>query len=90
MENLERLCVPSSAFSINRDSVASVPYFFEDFLLSILRRMKFAEDGCSMFDCLPWSSSDAFGSAFLNFSVWELCFSLVSPLWELCFSLAFG
>ena len=45
-------------------------------------RMKFAEDGFSTFGCLRWDSSDAFGSAFLNFFVWELCFSLVSPLWE--------
>ena len=35
-------------------------------------------------------SSDAFGSASLGLHVWELCFSLVSPLWELCYSLAFG
>ena len=53
-------------------------------------RMKFAEDGCSMFGGLRWGSSNAFGSAFLNFFVWELCFSLVSPLWELCYSLALG
>ena len=43
-----------------------------------------------MFDCLRWGSSDAFGSAFLGLHVWELCFSLVSPLWESCYSLAFG
>ena len=53
-------------------------------------RMKFAEDECSMFGGFCWGSSDAFGPAFLNFSVWELCFSLVSPLWELCYSLALG
>ena len=56
----------------------------------LARRMKFAEDGLSMFDCLRWDSSDAFESAFLSFSMWELCFSLVSPLWELCYSLALG
>ena len=31
MGNLERLCVPSGASSINRGSVASMPYVFEDF-----------------------------------------------------------
>ena len=43
-----------------------------------------------MFGRLRWGSSDAFGSAFLGLSVWELCFSLVSPLWESCYSLALG
>ena len=28
------------------------------------------------------------GSASLDFRLWELCFSLVSPLWESCYSLA--
>ena len=78
--NLERLREPSGAFSINGGSVASVPYVFEDSAFHIMR-MNFAEDECSMFGCLRWGSSDAFGSAFLGFSVWELCFSLVSPLW---------
>ena len=27
-------------------------------------------------------------SAPMDFCLWELCFSLVSPLWELCYSLA--
>ena len=89
MGNLERSREPSGAFSINGGSVASVPYVFEDFAVHIVR-MKFAEDGCSMFGCLRWDSSDAFGLAFLGFSVWELCFSLVSPLWESCYSLALG
>ena len=31
MGNLEWLCVPSGVSSINRGSVASVPYVFEDF-----------------------------------------------------------
>ena len=35
-----------------------------------------------------WSSSDGSGSASLDYGLWELCFSLVSPLWELCYSLA--
>ena len=89
MGNLERLREPLGAFSINGGSVASVPYVFEDSALHIMR-MKFSEDGCSMFGCLRWGSSDAFGSAFLGFSVWELCFSIVSPLWESCYSLALG
>ena len=89
MGNLERLLEPSSAFSINRGSVASVPYVFEDSAFHNMR-MKFAEDGCSMFGCLRWGSFDAFGSSFLGLSVWELCFSLVSPLWESCYSLALG
>ena len=89
MGNLERLREPSSVFSINGGSVASVPYVFENSAFHNMR-MKFAEDGCSMFGCLRRGSSDAFGSAFLGLSVWELCFSLVSPLWELCYSLAFS
>ena len=86
--------MPSNAFSINRGFVASVTCVFFFFFLKVpaflTRRMKFAEDGCSMFCCLRWDSLDAFGSAFLSFSMWELCFSLVSPLWELCYSLALG
>ena len=34
------------------------------------------------------SSSEGSGSASLDYRLWELCFSLVSPLWELCYSLA--
>ena len=52
--------------------------------------MKFAWDGCSMLGCLCQGSPEASGSAFLDLCLWELCFSLVSPLWELCYSLAFG
>ena len=52
--------------------------------------MKFEEDGYSMFCCLRWDPLDVFGSASLSASMWELCFSLVSPLWELCYSLALG
>ena len=89
MGNLERLRELSSAFSINGGSVASVSYVFED-SASHNMLMKFAEDGCSMFGCLRWGSSDAFGSAFLGLSLWESCFSLVPPLWESCYSLAFG
>ena len=29
-----------------------------------------------------------YGSVLLDFCLWELCFSLVSPLWESCYSLA--
>ena len=29
-----------------------------------------------------------FGSVPMGLCLWELCFSLVSPLWELCYSLA--
>ena len=32
--------------------------------------------------------SKDFGSVLLFFYMWELCFSLVSPLWESCYSLA--
>ena len=81
--------MPSGAFSINRGFVASVPYAFEDSAFHTMRT-KFAEDGCSILGCLRWGSSNAFGSTFLGFSVWELCFSLVSPLWESCYSLAPG
>ena len=34
------------------------------------------------------SSSEDSGSTLLDFCLWELCFSLVSPLWESCYSLA--
>ena len=33
-------------------------------------------------------SSEDFGSTLSDFCLWELCFSLVSPLWESCYSLA--
>ena len=72
---------------INGGSVASVSYAFRDSAFHS-GWMKFAWDGCSMFGCLRWGSSDAFGSAFLGLHAWELCFSLVSPLWESCYSLA--
>ena len=29
-----------------------------------------------------------FGSVLMDLCLWELCFSLVSPVWELCYSLA--
>ena len=32
--------------------------------------------------------SEDLGSTLLFFYLWELCFSLVSPLWESCYSLA--
>ena len=32
-------------------------------------------------------SSEGSGLALLDFYLWELCFSLVSPLWESCYSL---
>ena len=89
MGNLERLRESSSAFSINGGSVASGPYVFEVSAFLIMR-VEFTEDGCSRFGCRRWCSSDAFGPAFLGLSVWELCFSLVSPLWESCYSLALG
>ena len=34
------------------------------------------------------SSSEDSGSDSLDYCLWELCFSLVSPLWESCYSLA--
>ena len=34
------------------------------------------------------SSSEGSGSASLDYRLWELCFSLVSPLWESCYYLA--
>ena len=74
---------------INGGSVASVSYAFGGSAFHS-GWMKFAWDVCSMFGCLRWSSSNAFGSAFMGFHAWELCFSLASPLWESCYSLAFG
>ena len=74
---------------INGGSVASVSYAFRDSAFHS-GWMEFAWDGCSMFGCLCWGSSNAFGPAFLGLHVWELCFSLVSLLWESCYSLAFG
>ena len=91
MANLERLREFFQCFGllINGGSVASVSYAFGDSAFHI-GWMEFSWEGCSMFGCLCWGSSDAFGSAFLGLCVWELCFSLVSPLWESCYSLAFG
>ena len=34
------------------------------------------------------NSSEDSGSVMPGFCLWELCFSLVSPLWESCYSLA--
>ena len=74
---------------INDGSVASIFCTFEDFG-SHGRRMKFVRDECSKSDFLCWGCSEASVSAFLDLGMWELCFSLVSPLLESCYSLAFG
>ena len=50
---------------------------------SNLREMK--RRGLIVFAGDPPKGSD---SVLLDLCVWELCFSLVSPLWELCYSLA--
>ena len=72
---------------INDGSVASVFCTFESFG-SHSRRTKFAWDGCSKLEFLRGGCSEASGSVFLDFCMWELCFSLVSLLWESCYSLA--
>ena len=82
--------MPLDAFPINRGFVVSVPCAFRKFPRFPDRWMKFEEDGYSMFCCLCWDPLDVFRSASLSVSMWELCFSLVSPLWELCYSLALG
>ena len=50
---------------------------------SILREMK--RRGLIVFAGDPPKGSDLVLS---DLCLWELCFSLVSPLWELCYSLA--
>ena len=72
---------------INGGSVASVTYALETwpFMMgeSNLRGMEFRSLTVS-----AGGSYEASGSASLDFCLWELCFSLVSPLWESCYSLA--
>ena len=74
-------------FLINGGSVASVSYSLEtlSFIVgeSNLYRIKFRSSTVS-----AGGSSEASRSALLDLCLWELCFSLVSPLWESCYSLA--
>ena len=89
MENLERFTQVSERFGflINGGSVASVSYALETlpFMVdeSYLLGMEFRSSTVS-----AGGSSEAYGSALLDHYLWELCFSLVSPLWESCYSLA--
>ena len=61
--------------------ILEIPPFMVD--VSDLRGMEFGSLIVS-----SQSSTDGSGSASLDYGLWELCFSLVSPLWELCYSLA--
>ena len=89
MQNLEQCTQVSESFSllINGGSVASVSYALENmpFMVgeSYLLGMEFRSSTVS-----AGGSSEASGSALLDHCLWELCFSLVSPLWESCYSLA--
>ena len=89
MENLERFTQVFECFGflINGGSVASVSYALETlpFMVgeSYLLGMEFRSSTVS-----AGGSSEASGSALLDPYLWELCFSLISPLWESCYSLA--
>ena len=50
--------------------------------------IRFAWDGIRSLTVSVGSSSEGSSSASLDYRLWELCFSLVSPLWESCYSLA--
>ena len=74
-------------FLINGDSVAFVSYALETLPFMVgesnLQGMEFRSSTVS-----AGGSSEASSSALLDLCLWELCFSLVSPLWESCYSLA--
>ena len=74
-------------FLINGGSVASVSYALETLPFMVgeshLYGMEFRSSTVS-----AGGSSETSGSALLDHCLWELCFSLVSPLWESCYSLA--
>ena len=74
-------------FLINGGSVAYVFYALETLPFMVgesnLHRMEFRSSTVS-----AGGSSEASRSALLDLCLWELCFSLVSPLWESCYSLA--
>ena len=74
-------------FLINGGSVASVSYALETLPFMVgetnLHGMEFRSSTIS-----AGGLSEAYGSALLDLFLWELCFSLVSPLWESCYSLA--
>ena len=74
-------------FLINGCSVASVSYAFKTLPFMVgesnLHGMEFRSSTVS-----AGGSFEASGSALLDLCLWELCFSLVSPLWESCYSLA--
>ena len=74
-------------FLINGGSVASVSYALETLPFMVgeshLHGMEFRSSAVS-----TGGSSEAYGSALLDHCLWELCFSLVSPLWDSCYSLA--
>ena len=74
-------------FLLNGDFVASVSYALETLPFVVgeshLHGMEFRSS-----TVFAGGSSEASGSALLDHCLWELCFSLVSPLWESCYSLA--
>ena len=74
-------------FLINGGSVASVSYTLETLPFMVgesnSHGMEFRSSTVS-----AGGLSEASGSALLYLCLWELSFSLVSPLWESCYSLA--
>ena len=75
------------SFLINCGYVASVSYALKTLPFMVdeanLHGMEFRSSIVS-----AGGSSEASRSALLDLCLWELCFSLVSPLWESCYSLA--
>ena len=74
-------------FLINGGSVASVSYTLKTLPFMVgesnLRGMEFRSS-----TVFAGGSSEASRFALLDLCLWELCFSLVSPLWQSCYSLA--
>ena len=72
---------------ISGGSVASVTHALETLSFMVgesnLHGMEFRSSTVS-----AGGSSEASGSVLLDLCLWELCFSLISPLWESCYSLA--
>ena len=74
-------------FLINGSSITSVTYTWETlpFMVGVSNLCEMEFRSLIIFS---GSSSEDSGSASLDYCLWELCFSLVSPLWESCYSLA--
>ena len=57
-------------------------------LLSLMRNRNLGKMNRRSLVVFSGDPSEDLGSTLFFFYMWELCFSLVSPLWESCYSLA--